>query len=394
MKKLIYLLIISVLYSCSGVKKTQESLNTGNYINAINSSISKLSENKTKKGNQEYIYILQDAFTKNAKRELENIKFLVKDNNPANYEKIFNAYNSLQDIQNRIEPLLPLYLMKEGKDATFQFKDYSDDIVKTKTKLSDYLYVNASNLLSSAINKNDYRKAYDDLMYLNQINPNYKDTNTKIEEAYQKGVDYVEVQLLNDTEMVIPKKLEEDLLNFNTYGLNDLWTTYHANPQNNINYDYALQVKFDNILISPEQISEKEFVKEKQVKDGWKYVLDEKGNVKKDTLGNDIKVDNFKTVRCNFYRFTQRKDVQISGTVSYFDLKTNQQTNSYPLTSGYIFEHQYANYSGDKRALESDFLNLTTLKQIPFPSNEQMIYDAGEDLKNNIKNILVKYRLN
>ena len=248
--------------------------------------------------------------------------------------------------------------------------------------------------MKTANYKYDYRKAYDDFMYLSQLSPNYKDVNNKIEEAYQKGLDHVKVQLYNGSDKVIPNRLEADLLNFNTYGLDDLWTTYHTNPQANIDYDYDMQLEFTNINISPEHVSEKQIIQEKQIKDGWKYLLDADGKAVKDSLGNQIKVDKFTTVRCNFYKFIQHKDVQITGNVKYIDLKTKQQINSYPLTSGYVFEHIYANYDGDKRALEDDLLRLITARSVQFPSNEQMVYDAGEDLKNNIKNIIRRHKFN
>ena len=394
MKKLIALLIIATTISCSSVKKAQENLNTGNYESTINIAVEKLSENKTKKGNQDYIYMLEDAFVKNSNRELKNISFLKKEGNPANYEKIYNTYLRLNAIQERINPLLPLRVIDENRDANFNFKNYTDQIIDSKNNLSGYLYDNASNLMKSAKYKYDYRKAYDDFMYLSQLSPNYKDVNNKIEEAYQKGLDHVKVQLYNGSDKVIPNRLEEDLLNFNTYGLDDLWTTYHTNPQPNIKYDYDMQLEFTNINISPEQISEKQIIKEKQIKDGWKYLLDADGKVVKDSLGNQIKVDKYTTVRCNFYKFIQHKDVQITGNVKYFDLKTKQQINSYPLTSGFVFEHIYANYDGDKRALEDDLLRLITARSVQFPSNEQMVYDAGEDLKNNIKNIIRLHKFN
>jgi len=153
-------------------------------------------------------------------------------------------------------------------------------------------------------------------------------------------------------------------------------------------------LNFTTINISPEQVITKVTTEEREIKDGWEYVLDENGNVAKDSLNNDIKQDKFIIVKCNFRKFTQHKDVQISGNVSYFDLNTNQQINSYLLTSGFVFEHVYANYSGDKRALGDDLLRLSAKRSIPFPSNEQLIYDSGEDLKNNIKNIIKKYQFN
>jgi hypothetical protein len=285
---------------------------------------------------------------------------------------------------------LPIY--EEQRDAKFKFSDYDDKIIAAKIRLSDYLYGNATNLLANALQKNDYRKAYDDLKYLDEINPNYNEVRNKIQEAQQKGLDFVQVNLINDTEQIIPARLEEELLNFNTYGLNNLWTEYHTNPLKNIKYDYEMNVVFRSINITPEQVREKQISKEKQIIDGFTYALDRNGNQVKDSLGNKIKIDKFKTVKADFYQFTQFKAVQVAGNVNFIDLKSNQQLNSYPLASEFIFQHIYANYDGNKLALENDLVALLGLAAVPFPSNEAMVFDAGEDLKAKIKSIITRQR--
>lgn len=394
MKKFLLFSFIGLLHSCSGVKKTQEALNSGNYEAAINKAVMNIAENKTKKSNQQYIVLLEEGFKKNTERELQHIKFLEKDGNAANYEEIFNTYNRLKSIQERIRPLLPLQIQDEGRRAQFNFKNYDDEIIASKNNLSEFLYNKATTLLSNANYKSDYRNAYSDLNYLNEINPNYKDVVAKIDEAYLKGLDYVIVNMTNNTDQIIPKRLEDELLNLNTYGLNTNWTEYHTNRIQNQLYDYQMEVSFQDISISPEQIREKQISKEKQIKDGYTFVEDSNGNVVSDSLGNSIKVDKFKTVRCDFYQFTQFKSAKVTGVVSFIDLKKQQKINQYPLSSQFVFEHIYANYDGDKRALDNDLVSLLQLARVPFPSNEQMVYDAGEDLKNNLKNILNNQRFN
>lgn len=394
MKKFLLFITAGVLISCGGVKKTQEALNSGNYQLAMNKAIKNLRDNKTKKGNQEYVLLLEEAFAKNQQRELEQINFFKKDGNPANLEKIYNSYVSLRNLQNQIKPLLPLPIYDENRNASFQFKDYANAIVNTKEELANYLYDNAVQLSKNAVNKQDYRAAYEDFAYLLKINPGFKDATKRMEEARLQGQDYVKVALYNATEQIIPQRLEDALLDFNTYGINDFWTQYHSNPLGNINYDYEMALDFQNIFISPEQVTEKQLVKEKIVKDGFEYVLDKNGNVAKDSLGNDIKVDKLKTVRCDFYRFTQSKTAEIGAKISFTDLKTNQVINSYPLSSGFAFEHVYASHSGDKRALEQDLINLLAVKSVPFPSNEQMVFDAGEDLKLRLKEIVKRHQFN
>ncbi|MDT0539952.1 MULTISPECIES: hypothetical protein [Croceitalea] len=394
MKKLLLISIAFVLAACGGAKKTQEAINSGNYTTAINKALKELKNNKTKKGNQKFVLMLEEAFDKNTTRELEKITFLEKEGNPANLEKVYNGYLQLKDIQGRIGSLLPLPIYEENREANFKMNNYDTKILNTKSSLSEYLYANATDLLENASNKLDYRQAYDELKYLNDINPGYFDTAKKMDEAYQKGLDYVKVEVTNDTEQIIPKRLEEELLDFNTYGINNFWATFHSSPMENVAYDYALELDFNQINISPEQVNETQIIKEKLIKDGFEYVLDDNGNVAKDSLGNDIKVDKFKKVTCDFYRFTQLKTAQIGAKVNFKDLQSGQVVNSYPLSSEFIFEHIYANYQGDRRALDNSLVALLDLAAVPFPSNEQMVYDAGEDLKARLKDIVRRNNFN
>ena len=394
MKKILLYSVLVILCSCSGVKRTQEALNTGNYDKAIQKAITSIAENKNKKGNQPFIALLEEAYDKNTTRTLQDINFLKKGGNPANFEEVYNSYVRLKSIQQQIRPLLPLRLFDENRTAKFNFTNYDNELIAAKEALSAYLYDNAVSLLENAVYKTDYRKAYDDLKYLDELHPNYKDAVQKMDIAYKKGVVYVMVEMTNKTDKVIPVRLEEELLNLNTLGLNDLWTAYHTNKIADQDYDYLMEMTFQDIAISPEQISEKQIIKEKQVKDGFKYAKDQNGNVVKDSLGNKIKIDNFKTVRADFYQFTQFKSAAVTGVVRFSDLRKQQQINQFPLASEFVFEHVYANYEGDKRALDNDLIALLQLARVPFPSNEQMVYDAGEDLKTNLRNILKRQRFN
>ncbi len=391
-KTLLYVSILALAISCGGVKKTQEALNTGNYQQAINRAISNLADNKTRKGNQAYVLLLEEAYAKYTSREIQEINFLEQDGNPAHLESIYKKYGALKDLQNRIRPLMPLPVYEENRQARFQFSNYDSQILSTRDELSDYLFQNAHNLFTNASSKYDYREAYDDFAYLEEINPGYGNVKEIMEEAHRRGQDFVRVKMINDTQQIVPQRLEEELLNFNTYGLNDLWTSYHTNPLEGVEYDYEMQLAFRNIQISPEQVSERQVVKERQIKDGKQFLLDEEGNVVKDSLGNKIEVDRFRTVRCNFYQFTQQKIAQVTGNVDFIDLRTKQSVNTYPLSSEFVFQHVYANYDGDRRALDNDLVALLDLAAVPFPSDEQMVYDAGEDLKARLKSIIAGQR--
>lgn len=381
------ILCATLLFSCSGVKKTESYLNSGNYDAAIDKAVNALRTNKTAKGKQDYVYLLEEAFAKAKTRDLESIKLLQRENNPANYERIFNLYNQLRNRQQKIKPLLPLPLHNEGRNAIFPLDNYNDEIVTSKNNLSGYLYSNAKNLMRSN-NKMDFRQAFDDLRYLDQLNPNYQDVRSLMDEAQFKGTDFVHVYTKNETGMVIPQRLQDDLLDFSTYGLNDKWTVYHNNRQKSVNYDYGMIVNFRQINMSPEQVREKQFIKEKQIKDGVKNLYDTNGNIVKDSLGNPIKVDKFKTISVSIYEFTQFKSCQVTAKVDYIDFRSNQLIETFPLASEFVFEYIYANYNGDKRACEETYYQYFDRRAVAFPTNEQMIFDTGEDLKAKLKSII------
>ena len=386
MKKLIlFTTVLLLLTGCSSRKKIERELNTGNYDQAINNALKKLESNKDKKSKSDYILLLKDAFNKVVERDINKVNFLKKDGNPANYVSLYQSYVNLNMRQERIKPILPLYI--NNKEVKLNFRNYTEDIIASKENASSYLYDNAKTLLNST-NKFDYRKAFEDFDYIDQINPNYKDVRQLIDLAHTKGRDFVLVEMVNDTQQVIPERLEDDLLNFSTFGLNDLWTEYHNTKDGKVSYDFAMGVNLRDINISPEQVKERQIIKEKQVVDGWQYLLDEHDEFVKDSLGNKIKVDKFKTVRCEYYEFKQLKLAQVSGNVEYKDLKTNQLIDAFPISSEFIFEHIYATSRGDRRALDDNLIGFLNNRVVPFPSNEQMIYDTGEDLKLQLKEII------
>ncbi|MFC4635624.1 hypothetical protein ACFO3O_17060 [Dokdonia ponticola] len=393
--KYLYLTLCLLLCfnSCSSVKKSTSSILNGNYDRAINTSVQKLRKNPTKKNKESHTLLLEDAFAKAAQRDVERIAYLQNEGNPNNIEEIYQLYKSLNNRQEMIKPLLPLRLQEQARDAVFEIKNYNTQLINSKRELTDQLYDQVVANLASANSKVDYRRLYDDLEYLDDLTPNHKNVRQLLDETHRKGTDYIEVVLYNDSNIIIPERLQNDLLDFSTYGLNDFWKVYHSIPQQGITYDYVMDVSLRQINISPERFRERELQKEKNIKDGKEFLRDEDGNFILDEDGKKIEVDRMITVNCTYYEVLQSKAVNIIGQVRYTSQNTGQVIKSFPLASEYVFEHYYATFDGDKRALEDDLLRYTRNRQVRFPSNEQMVYDVGEDLKQRLKSIIVNSNL-
>ena len=389
-KLLLFSIMLMLLAGCSSKKQIEQQLNKGNYDKAVTNALQQLQSKKTTKRKSKFIGILKDGYDRITKRDLDDIAFLKKDNNPQNYIRIFEMYNTLDARQRAIEPVLPLYL--EGREIKFKFNDYTSEMIDSKNKASEYLYSNALNLLKSN-NKYDLRKAYDNLDYLNNINSNYKDVQSLMQEAHLNGIDYVVVSITNDTQQIIPERLENDLLDFNTYGLNNFWTVYHGIASNDIDYDFAMELQLKQIQVSPERINRNQILREKEIVDGWEYLLDGDGNVAKDSLGNDIKVDKIVNIKAELFKVQQLKSTRVIANVVYHDLKTNQLLDAFPIDSEFIFENHYATVRGDRRALTQEDRELLDHRRVQFPTNEQMVFDTGEDLKYKLKDIINSYNL-
>lgn len=381
--------LLSMLLSCSGRKQVEKALYTGNYDAAITNALKKLRTNKNIKRKQDFAYLLQDAYNKATARDLNSIDHLKKDGNPEQYKTIYELYANIDARQKSIKPVLPLRI--DGKELAFNFVDVSDNIVDYRYKTSEYLIDKGVGLLDTD-DKFKSRKAYNLLNYIEKINPNFEENRSLMDEAYIKGLDHVIVQIENQTEQIIPNKLKDELLDFNAYGLNQFWTQYHTDKVTDINYDYELQLQLKQINISPEHVREKQINRKREIIDGWDYVYDSNGNVKKDSSGNDIKVDKIIEVKARYIKFSQFKSTQVVANVVYSDLQSNQKIDQFTIDSEFIFENFYAEFRGDKRALLKEDMGLLQNGFMDFPLDEQMVYDTGEDLKLKFKQIIKSYK--
>ncbi len=381
-----------LLSSCSSIRETQIEVDSGNYDYAINRALEGLKRNRSNKKTDEYAWILEEAFAKAVDRDLRAIERWQLENHGKAIEEIFFLYEGLQQRQERIRPILPVYIKRENRYVELPFRNYNLEIVEAKERFSIHLYDQARERLALP-SKADARIAYENLEYLLQLNPGYRDAGALVREAHMKGKDFVLVSLYNESEIALPAKLEEDLLSFESNQFDTLWTSHHREPSNDILYDYEMRISIRGISISPERIREKEVIREKRIKDGYHYELDENGNVLKDENGNDIRSDRYITVRSRVLEFNQIKSVRLDAKVDYLPFQRNELLNSYPLTSEFVFSHSYCTHSGDSRALDDHYRRLVGLTYAPFPSNEQMIYDAGVDLKNQLKSVVSQAQL-
>jgi len=388
MKTVIHLLFISFLIiGCNSVKRNQKFIAKGNYNQSISLSVKKLQKDKTSEKNEEHIVLLEEAYKKAVDEDTRRVSFLKKEKNPMNTREIYTRYKDLSGRQEIVRSLLPLYSNSLGREAKFKMVNYTDDLITSKNNFLDYLYTEGA-LYMKRQNIEDYRSAYSLYCEIEELQANYLDVPSLIQDAHFYGTDFVLVVLNNYSGQLIPYRMERDLLDFNTYGLNDFWIEYHNKQEQNIDYNFEIALDFRNINISPERISEREERRSKDIKSGWKYKRNRNGDIINDEDGNPIKIDTYETVTAFITSTKQSKSVFVEGNVIYRNLISGQYLNRYPLSSEFIFENIFAVYRGDKRALTNEDLDWINNRFVYFPTNEQMVLDAAEDIKIRLKDIL------
>ncbi|MCW5519604.1 hypothetical protein J1N09_07130 [Aureitalea sp. L0-47] len=381
-----------LLIGCNSVKRNQKFLSQGNYDQAIELAVKKLQKDKKAPKNEEHIVLLEEAFKKAVAEDQRRISFLKKENNLKSKRDVYYLYLDLERRQRWIRPLLPLNVPSENREAKFKFKEYTDATLDAKKVLGDALWSQSVRFLDSN-DKMQARRAFDLLNELQDLRGSDSGITAMIEDAIYIGTDFVFVTLNNRSGQIMPRRLEQELLDFNTYGLDSFWTEYHSERDQRIDYDYGIALNFRVIEFSPERISEREERRTKRVKDGWEYKKDSEGNFVLDEDGKKIKVDVYKTVSAMMLITEQFKAANVGGNVVYRDLQRGRDMDEFPLGTEFIFENVFATYRGDERALSDDDLILMDNRFIPFPSNAQLLLDASDNIKGRLKEILRDNRL-
>ncbi len=232
---------------------------------------------------------------------------------PNNWDEIYLVYKALNDRQSLVRTVTPLNM--NGRSVDFPYVDYMPEMVNAKRKAADFYYAHGNELMKSGI-KESYRQAFAEFFRAKEYVGDYEGIDNKIQEAKLKGMSRVFVSIQNTSILKFPKEFEQDLLALDLPRLNSEWVEYHTqNLNDNTQYDYFVNVNVKSIRVSPDQSVQRDSVIKKTIEDGFTYILDKKGNVMRDSLGNDIKQKKYKTLQCALVETVQSKTCRIDGDV-------------------------------------------------------------------------------
>lgn len=376
MKKLLFLFIsISFLIACSSSSKKLES---GNYDAALKKSAKKIRKSP---GKFDEVNTFNAAYKGAYNKDNAELNRLKQQGNPANWSKIYKIYVRMKGRQDLAASLPPVGI-------EYQERDYDSEILTAKNNATEYAYAKGDELMA----KNDRmeaRKAYNFYKEAKSYISDFKDVDQKIELAKKAGITNVFFRIEDNAEMLVPQEMMQEIQSIDVNDLDKGWVNYDSYIDTTTLYHYSVILSVKLIEVTPDDLAKTHTVEKKEVPDGFDYVLDGNGNVKKDSLGNDIKIPKFKTIQCNVTRYHQTKSARISGDIEYYDNSTDQLLKKEPIVSESFFENRYVLPLGNIEALSPQTQQELNTKPMPYPYPDALILQAGDVMKAMAKDILV-----
>ena len=108
----------------------------------------------------------------------------------------------------------------------------------------------------------------------------------------------------------------------------------------------------------------------------------------KDSLGNDLKTPRMVFIRAEILEVHQTKATRIAGAIEVRDIRNNNLLETCELATEVLFDHYASTFRGDERALSQDSKNRLGNHPLPFPQDEDMLVQAAERLKPEVKDEL------
>lgn len=373
-----FLLFAFLLPACHTAQKRSES---GDYDSAIDICVRKLAGKSKKK--LEYVQGLEVAFQKAQARDLHLATNLANQNREENWEKVNRIHRQIRDRQQQVSPLLPL-IASNGYRPRIELVDINQLESVSCEKAAEYLYHKAQGLLDKAErgDRPAAREAYATLRDLEvRYYQTYKDKTELKARARDLGTSYVLFEVKNQSNKLLPRAFSERMLHLGKSDLNSEWKAFYFEAQPGVQYDYNVVFKIRQIDISPEKIYERAYTDEKEVQDGFDYVLDTKGNVRKDTAGNDMKKPRYIRLRADVLEVFQSKAARLSGNLEVYDGDRRTLLHQRDLGTEVLFENYASTFKGDRRALTEDSRRRIGNQPLPFPRDEDMLVQAGDRLQ-------------
>ncbi len=375
MKKILYSLIILFFLFASCRSSRNSIANTQEDI-ALLAAIKKLDKNPGDTSLQNNLSAFYEDATK---VHLDNIDVYGTLTSPDKWEKIINEYQVLQHLSGVINS--SANAKKFLKTTTYDAK-----IAVVKENAAANYYEIGMNYLNNG-DKESSRDAYYAFKKSQEFVPGYKDASRQMNNAYQNSIVNVIINPVTDNSFyynnagwnnfgnsfnndLLQRSLVRDLGgDYTKNAMARFYTDWEARSAD-INPDLFVDLTWVNLEVPQPYTSQYSRNVSKQIETG------------KDTSGHVLR----ETVRATLYitkkYFTATGDLEsrITGAA------TRNIVDSKRYTAQFNWEHEYAIYKGDSRALSGNDLALINNRNFQVPNKQDILNELYQRIYPQVKN--------
>jgi len=349
----------------------------GEYDRAIEKLVRSLQGKEHKSPKK--VQLLERAFDKAQKRDLQQIRALKLANKEENWPRIYEIYSRIERRQELIEPLLPL-VDKEGKAAHFQFVPIEREKLTAEEQAKNYLYSRAQELVELSLNtknKSYARDAFHMLERLHREFGEYFNSRQLIDRARQLGTDYYFIRIVNRSNQILPESFFHTLT-APSGKFAPFWAEIDVVQREGKPYDYIIEFEVSSIDKTPDLQRERELEYESEI--------EEEGDGSSDTTTQKVRL------RAKVLEVSRSKRMSLRGTVRILDYDTEEVLFTEPIHADYEFEERSIKLlEGDERAIPKSKRSYLNRHLPPFPSDEDFLYDAARHINSRFYTTLRRF---
>ena len=381
--------------------RAEKAANRGDYYLA---SLECVKAIKAKRSFQDPYKLMDDVFPKAIKSHHTKLDRL-KRAEQKNWDLVIKSYRELVYLISEIEKLDVIQQEVWFMDA--EIRDYGFELEESFTSAAEYYYSRGTQLMEKN-KKESYKKAAKTFKKAMTYVDGYRDAEDMYQLCRQKALKRIAVLSFENnsgtssfgaigdevSDAVISRMLKDNKLmefieivsrdqvdmiieeqKLSQSGLVDF--TQSVEIGKILGIEELITGKVSRIQVSEPQNASTRTTQKKDVVTGEEVYTDDEGIEKKRLIIETV------NARVSFYELTV--DASMTVSCSRVEVETAKILSSNSYSENYKFNHKWATYTGDKRALTKEARSLTRKKAATAPSAGEMISELSSKISGKIK---------
>lgn len=404
---LLTIVTIATLFSVScasqfALGEAQESLRRGDKVGAV----LKASEAIKYDGkNSQAVDLLISTFPDAVNEQKEIAERAQKNTAKYHFETVVLAYSNIHAMNDAIRALPGVYKKDTKTSYTFEYEYFNAELSEAKEAAAEVRYEEACNLANEG-KRLKYREAFYSFEKTLSYVPEYKDAKARMEEAKKLGSDRIVVApfqikardyMSNDFATILYDDFIAKLINARSTKLflqviertqlDAIMKEQEISLSSIVDErtsPEALKVLGANIMVFG-QLNDLTPVYPQVTSQSMQYETVIEVPIPNAVKGSDGKIPTMKqtvyAVLTTFYRFSS-----LSATISYraVNLETSEIIDAKSVNKDIQDNHEWAVYSGDKRAIPSKYLHLLDKKDESVRTPQAMMAELADDINSQV----------